>query len=94
MLKYTELSETIRYDVMGWPGFYVLIVPNAKKDCYTFYLTHENQGIIHYMFGWPTSNPDFSIEKLVELAHWNVEEYLPDFVKDCCTEEDEEEPEE
>jgi hypothetical protein len=87
MFEYTPLPDTIRYDLPGWPGFYVLIVPglNPKNpDGADFLLCHQNFGIVHWMFGTKTETP----EKLAELAHWNAECYLPAFVKDCCTEDE------
>lgn len=89
MLQFKILPETIRYDIPSWPGFYVLIVPDDEQKVYNFYLTHTRFGIIHYMFGSSYDNPETTPEKLVELAHWNVNDYLPDYVKDCCTENDE-----
>lgn len=87
MFEYTPLPQTIRYDLPSWPGFYVLIVPNKDATLYNFYLTHDNFGVIHEMFGWPTSNPDTTTEKLVELAHWNAPDYMAEFVRDCNDDE-------
>jgi hypothetical protein len=91
MFNFTKLPETIRYDLPCWPGFYVLIVPDNENECWNFYLTHKHFAVIHFMFGSAYSNPDQTPEKLVEMAHWNAPDYLPDFVKECCTDEDIEE---
>lgn len=91
MFEYTQLPETIRFDLPTWPGFYALIVPNPKRETWDFYLTHEHVGIIHDMGGYCYSNGPQTPEELCEMVHWMVNDYLPDFVKDCCTDRELEE---
>lgn len=93
MFEYTKLPETVRYDNPCWPGFYVLIIPNKNPENYNLYLTHERFGVIHYMCGLGLSpkHDINTIDDIVRMAHYMMDDYLPDFVKDCCTDEDIEE---
>ena len=90
MFKYTKLAGAVRFDNPAWPGFYVLIVSNEDDTQRNVYLTHNNFGIIHFMHG-AIRQPDGTMEPIettVENAYWAMENYLPDFVKDCCTDEE------
>ena len=90
MFKYTKLAGAVRYDNPSWPGFYVLIVSNEDDSARNVYLTHSNMGIIHYMHGAIRQSDGTmeTMEETVEHAHWAMEDYLPDFVRDCCTDRD------
>ena len=87
MIDFTKLTA-VRVDNPSWPGFYVLIVSNADDTERNIYLTHDRFGIIHYLYG-AVKQSDGSMETMeetAETAYWAMEEYLPDFVRDCCTE--------
>lgn len=86
MLKFTRLYS-LRYDLPAWPGFYVLIVPNKDATSYSFYIAHEKHAILYEMFGIPNPCNNKSDKELIELAHYNAENYLPDLLKECLTEE-------
>jgi len=91
MIEYTTLPAAVRVDHPSWPGFYMLIVSNADDTLRSIYLTHDKMVIIHYMYGAckQLDGTMETMEQTVETAYWNMEEYLPDFVRDCCTEENE-----
>lgn len=72
----------------SWLGFYMLIVSNEDDTERSVYLTHERMGVIHYLYG-ACQQSDGSMETLeetAETAFYSFDEYLPDFVRDCCTE--------
>ena len=91
MIEYIKLPAAVRVDHPSWPGFYILIVPNADDTERAVYLTHEKMGVIHYLYGVCKQSDGImeTMEETVETAYWNMEEYLPDFVRDCCTDETE-----
>ena len=87
--KYTPV-KALRVDHPSWPGFYMLIVSNADDSERSVYLTHEKMGVIRYMYGACKQSDGTmeTIETTAETAFYNMEDYLPDFVKSCCTEEE------
>jgi hypothetical protein len=75
----------------SWPGFYLLIVSNQDDTERAVYLTHEKMCTIHYLYG-ACNQSDGSMETMeetAETAYWNMENYLPEFVRDCCDNETE-----
>lgn len=80
-----------RIEHPSWPGFYMLIVSNQNDTERSVYLTHEKMGVIHYLYG-ACQQPDGTMETMEETAqtaYWNMEDYLPEFVRDCCSNETE-----
>jgi hypothetical protein len=88
MIKYVPVNA-VRVDKPSWPGFYVLIVSNSDDTERAVYLTHEKIGVIHYLYGVCKQSDGSmeTIEETAEIAYLNMEDYLPDFVRDCCNDE-------
>ena len=88
MIEFTKLPPAVRVEHPSWPGFYMLIVSNADDTERAVYLTHDRMGVIHYMYGACKQSDGTmeTIEETAETAYWNMEDYLPDFVRDCCDE--------
>lgn len=90
MIKHIPVNAA-RVDHPCWPGFYMLIVSNIDDTERRVYLTHEKMGVIHLLYGACKQSDGTmeTMEETAEIAYWNMEEYLPDFVRDCCTEKTE-----
>ena len=88
MIEFKKLPQAVRVEHPSWPGFYVLIVSNEEDTRRDVYLTHDRMGVIHHMYGAVEQSDGHmeTIEETAEMAYWNMEDYLPDFVKYCCTE--------
>lgn len=87
MIKYTPVNAARVYHP-SWPGFYLLIVSNEDDTHRDIYLTHERMGVIHYLYG-ACKQSDGTMETMEEtaaIAFHSMEDYLPDYVRDCCTE--------
>lgn len=90
MIKHTPVNA-VRVDNPSWPGFYMLIVSNSDDTERSVYLTHEKIGVIHYLY-CACKQSDGSmetIEETAETAYYNMEDFLPNFVRDCCKDETE-----
>ena len=89
MIKYIPVNAA-RVEHPSWPGFYMLIVSNPDNTERAVYLTHERFGVIHYLYGACEQSDGTmeSMDETAETAYWNMENYILQFVRDCCTEEE------
>ena len=86
MMNFTTQLSAVRVDHPAWPGFYLLIVSNADDTKRNIYLTHDKIGVIHYLYGaiQQSDGSMETIEETVNIAFYNMEDYLPEFVEACC----------
>lgn len=90
MIKYNPVNA-VRVDNPSWPGFYMLIVSNPDDTERSVYLTHEKIGVIHYLYGTCKQSDGRmeTIDETAETAYYCMENYLPEFVRACCSAENE-----